>query len=266
MELPAAWWRPDPLRGVEDVPWRALSGGLGVDDLLRGAAEGEPGACDGLAARLLDEDTVSEATVRAVPFLVELGAGYKVPADTRDRVIFLLAAIALAGAGFTEGGTRRTRRRWNRLGRELPRRQPDLMTQARQAVALGAPKVFDSLGLAEVACSMALAIAVPEVVPQHVVDVAHGIAFAGSFPEPLQESAVVALHLVHGWECDESWVYAIAQGDPELLRAYEEGAFPPYQPSAVTLQLLGFRYAFLAAYGQEGVLGMDLLGGAPVTP
>ncbi|GGP36859.1 hypothetical protein [Saccharothrix coeruleofusca] len=250
MELPPAWQRPDPLRGLEDVPWHELSGGSGVDDELRGAAEGDQGACDRLAARLLDEDTVSEASAWAVPFLVELGASYKVPPDSRDRVIFLLAALALAGAGFTEDG-RRTWRRWNPLGRELPRRPPDWITQTRYAVAKGAPKVFEALGGARVACSVALAVAVPEVVPRHVADVARDIVFAGTFPEPLADAAAVALHLVNGWPTDEGWVYAIAQGHPDVLRDYEEGAYPPNQPHEVTLQLMGYRYAYLSVYGER---------------
>ncbi|WP_433267321.1 hypothetical protein ACQPZF_01150 [Actinosynnema sp. CS-041913] len=248
MELPPAWQRPDPLRGLEKVPWTELSRGAGVDDLLRATAAGDPDACGRLERRLLDEDTVSEASVHAVPFLVELGANYKVPGASRDRVIFLLAAMALAGAGFTDDG-RRTRRHWNPLRRELPRFAPDWITQARYAVAKGAPKVFDALGGAEVACSMALAIAVPEVAPKHILDVAQGIAFAGAHPQPLVEAACVALHLLLGEGVDDGWVRTIAQGDPELAHAYDNGGYPAHQPPAVTAQRMGYRFAFQAAYG-----------------
>ncbi|CCH27546.1 hypothetical protein ABZ816_08280 [Actinosynnema sp. NPDC047251] len=248
MELPPAWRRPDPLRGLDETPWAELDRGAGVDDLLRRTAKGDAQACDELERRLLDDDTVSEASVHAVPFLVELGANYKVPGASRDRVIFLLAAMALASAGFTEVG-RRTRRRWNPLRRELPRRPPDWITQARYAVAKGAPKVFDALRGAEVACSMALAIAVPEVVPKHVVDVAEGIAFAGTHPQDLVEAACVVLHLLLDGGTDDVWAYAIAQGDPDLLHAYENGGYPVHQPAVVTAQLMGYRYAFQAAYG-----------------
>ncbi|MEU4801290.1 hypothetical protein [Actinosynnema sp. NPDC023587] len=248
MELPLAWQRPDPLRGLAKTPWAELARGAGVDDLLRRTAKGDQEACGELERRLLDDDTVSEASVHAVPFLVELGANYKVPGASRDRVIFLLAAMALAGAGFTADG-RRTRRRWNPLRRELPRVAPDWITHVRYAVAKGAPKVFDALGGAEVACSMALAIAVPEVAPKHVVDVAQGIAFGGSRPPALVEAACVALHLLLDEDTDDAWAHAIAQGDPDLLRAYENGDFPAHQPAAVTAQLMGYHYAFQAAYG-----------------
>ncbi|NUT50467.1 MAG: hypothetical protein HOV94_24640, partial [Saccharothrix sp.] len=42
---------------------------------------------------------------------------------------------------------------------------------------------------------------------------------------------------------------------PELLRAYRDHAYPINQPPFATLQLMGYRYAFLAAYGEvrEGV-------------
>lgn len=229
------------------TPWAELDRGAGVDHLLRGAAAGDPAACDGLERRLLDDDTVSEASVHAVPFLAELGASYRVPGAARDRVVFLLAGLALAGAGFTTGG-RRTRRRWNALRRELPRVPPDWITQARYAVAKDAPGVFDALAGAEVACVLALAIAVPEVAPKHVADVAERIAFAGTHPQPLVDAAGVALHLLLAGDTDDAWAYAVAQGDPDLLHAYENGGFPANQPPAVTVQLMGYRYARLAAY------------------
>ncbi|WP_461123895.1 hypothetical protein [Saccharothrix stipae] len=258
MELPPAWQRPDPLRGLEDMPWSVLAHGTGVDDLMRRVVHGErvtrEVACEALAERLLGDDTVSEASVWAVPFLVEMGASYRVPADSRDRVIFMLAAMALAGAGFTDGG-KRTRRRWNALGRELPRRPPDWITQTRYEVAKGAPKVFEALAGAEVACSMALAIAVPEVVPRHVVDVAEALASADRSPRLLALAARVVLHLVDDEPVTPALLRATAQCHPHLLRAYRGNAFPPNQPPEVTLQLMGYRYAFLAAYGddQEGV-------------
>ncbi|RKT52039.1 hypothetical protein [Saccharothrix australiensis] len=248
MELPPAWQRPHPLRGLEDVPWAELSRGAGVDDLLRATAEGDQEACGRLERRLLDEDTVSEASVHAVPFLAELGASYRVPGAARDRVIFLLAALALASAGFTEGG-RRTRRRWNAVRRELPRLAPDWITQARYAVAKAAPRVFDALAGAEVACSMALAIAVPEVAPKHIADVAQGIAFGGTHPRLLAEAACVALHLMLDEDTDDEWAHATAQADAKTLHAYESGAHPPNQPPAVTVQLIGYHYAHQAAYG-----------------
>ncbi|WP_367133499.1 hypothetical protein [Saccharothrix sp. HUAS TT1] len=257
MELPPAWQRPDPLRGLEDMPWSVLAHGAGVDELLRRVVEGERAAretaCQALADRLLVDDTVSEASVWAVPFLVELGASYRVPADSRDRVIFMLAAMALAGAGFTDEG-KRTRRRWNALGRELPRRPPDWLTQTRYEVAKRAPKIFDALAGAEVACSMALAIAVPEVVPRHVADVAEAIASAERSPRLLALAARVALHLVTDMPVTPAVLRAVAQCHPDLLRAHRDRAYPPHQPNAVTLQLMGYRYAFLAAYGddQEG--------------
>ncbi|MFC6088204.1 hypothetical protein Q5530_04975 [Saccharothrix sp. BKS2] len=254
MELPPAWQRPDPLRGLEDVPWSVLSRGTGVDDLLRDAAHHDravrEAACVELAGRLLDDDTVSEASARAVPFLVELGASYRVPADTRDRMIFLLAAMALAGAGFTDDG-RRTRRRWNALGRELPRQPPDWITQTRYDVAKGAPKVFETLAGAEVACSMALAIAVPEVVPPHVSDVAEAIAADDHSPRLLAQAARVARHLVGGAPTTPLLLRTTAQGHPELLRAYRGKRYPVNQPPEVTLQLMGYRYAYLAAYGDQ---------------
>ncbi|MBM7811986.1 hypothetical protein [Saccharothrix algeriensis] len=248
MELPPAWQRPDPLRGLEKVSWAELSHGAGVGDLLRRTAEGDLDACAQLERRLLDEDTVSEATCHAVPFLAGLGASYKVAGAVRDRVIFLLAATALASAGFTEDG-KRTRRHWNPLGRELPRLPPDWITHTRYAVAKNAPKVFDALVGAEVACSMALAIAVPEVAPKHVVDVAQGIAFGGTHPEALVEAACVALHLMLGEAVDAAWVHALAQADPDLRRSYANGGYPTHQPPVVTAQLMGYHYAFLAAYG-----------------
>ncbi|MCE6996872.1 hypothetical protein LZG04_18985 [Saccharothrix sp. S26] len=258
MELPPAWQRPDPLRGLEDMPWSVLAHGAGVDDLMRRVVHGErvtrEVACEALAARLLVDDTVSEASVWAVPFLVEMGASYRVPADSRDRVIFLLAAMALASAGFTDDG-KRTRRRWNVLGRELPRRPPDWITQTRHEVAKGAPKVFEALAGAEVACSMALAIAVPEVVPRHVVAVAEDLASADRSPRLLALAARVALHLVCGTPVTPALLRATAQCNPDLLRAYRDKAYPPNQPPAVTLQLMGYRYAFLAAY--EGTVSGD---------
>lgn len=241
------------------MPWSVLAHGAGVDDLMRRVMHGErvarEVACQSLADRLLVEDTVSEASAWAVPFLVEMGASYRVPADSRDRVIFLVAAMALAGAGFTDDG-KRTRRRWNALGRELPRRPPDWITQTRDEVAKGAPKVFEALAGAEVACSMALAIAVPEVVPKHVVDVAEALSSADRSPRLLALAARVVLHLVDDTPVTPALLRATAQCHPELLRAYRDKAYPPYQPPEVTLQLMGYRYAFLAAYGddQEGAM------------
>lgn len=236
------------------MPWAVLSRGAGVDDLLRDAAHDErsvrEAACAELAHRLLDDGTVSEASARAVPFLVELGASYRAPADTRDRVIFLLAAMALANAGFTDDG-RRTRRRWNALGRELPRQPPDWITQTRYEVAKGAPKVFETLAGAEVACSMALAIAVPEAVPPHVADVAEAIASDGHSPRLLAQAARVARHLVSGAPVPPLLLRTTARGHTELLRAYRDKLYPPNQPPEVTLQLMGYRYAFLAAYGDR---------------
>ncbi|GAA3890830.1 hypothetical protein GCM10022243_64670 [Saccharothrix violaceirubra] len=240
MELPPAWLRPDPLRGLAKVPWSGLDRGVGVDGWLRTAAEGDDAACTALADRLLDDDTVSEASAAAVPFLAGLGAGYQVPGAVRDRVIFLLAALASAGAGFTDAG-RRTRRRWNPLGRELPRRPPDWITQTRYAVAKAAPRVFESLARAEVACALALAIAVPEVAPAHVADTAEGLAAGRGF---LADAAAVVLHLTQDVTTDARFVRALAARHPTITVPDA-----PHRPDRVTLQLVGHRVAHLAAYG-----------------
>jgi hypothetical protein len=257
MELPPAWQRPDPLRGLDAVPWTELSDGRGsargIDDLLRHVVEEDPVLRDAaviqLADRLLHEDAVSEASAAAVPFLAELGASYKVAPDARDRVIFLLAALGLAGCGFTEDG-KRTWRRWNALGRELPRLAPDWITQVRYAVAKAAPKVFESLNNAEVACVVALATAVPEVVPKQTAHVLWAIADDPT--HELVEAATAAHHLVQGLESDHWALLATAQEHPDLLRAYENEEYPPHQPGDVTMALMGCRLAFLAAYGEEG--------------
>ena len=102
MELPRAWQRPDPLRGLDRISWVEVYDGRGgagrVPRLLRSlmdsSADVRLDALSSLADRLLTDDTVSEASFCAVPYLVELGASYKVAADVRDRVIFLLAAMA----------------------------------------------------------------------------------------------------------------------------------------------------------------------------
>jgi hypothetical protein len=258
MELPPAWQRPDPLRGLEAVPWNDLSDGRGsargIDELLRGVTDEDPAvrqaALTGLVERLLPEDTVSEASAFAVPFLAELGANYKVAPDVRDRLIFLLAALGLAGCGFTEDG-KRTWRRWNALGRELPRLSPDWITQTRYAVAKAAPKVFESLANAEVACVVALATAVPEAVPTQTAHVVWGIAHGANHRSSavLVDAAAVAHHLVQGEESDHWVVLGTAQEYPDLLRAYENDEYPPHQPGTVTMALMGYRLAFLAAYG-----------------
>ncbi|WNV91625.1 hypothetical protein [Umezawaea sp. Da 62-37] len=264
MELPPAWQRPDPLRGLEAVPWNDLSDGRGtargVGELLRRVTDEDADvrstALDGLVARLLPEDTVSEASAFAVPFLAELGANYKVAPDARDRVIFLLASMALAGCGFTEDG-KRTWRRWNAVGRELPRLPPDWITRTRCAVAKAAPKVFESLSNAEVACVVALATAVPEVVPTQTAHVVWGIAHGTSHhaSAALVDAAAVAHHLVQGLESDHWALLNTAQDHPDLLRDYEDDGFPPHQPGALTMALMGYRLAFRAAYGEESAEG-----------
>lgn len=263
MDMPPAWQRPDPLRGLEDVPWAELSDGRGpargIDESLRRVVDDDRAVRDAalaeLADRLLTDDTVSEASAWAVPFLVELGASYKVPADARDRVIFLLAALALASRGLTEDG-KHTRRRWNALGRELPRLAPDWITQTRYAVAKGAPKVFDSLaqlGQDEVACVVALAIAVPEVVPAHTAWVIYGMDEEdGRFSELLVEATSVADHLIKGFDSGPYVLLGTAEGHPDVLRDLKNGRYPPNQPGDVTMALIGYRFAFLAAYGEEG--------------
>ena len=261
MELPPAWQRPDPLRGLEAVPWNDLSDGRGsargIDELLRGVVDEDlslrAASLASLVDRLLPEDTVSEASAFAVPFLAELGANYKVAPDVRDRLIFLLAALGLAGCGFTDDG-KRTWRRWNAVGRELPRLSPDWITQTRYAVAKAAPKVFESLANAEVACVVALATAVPEAVPTrtaHVVwDMAHGSNHRSS--AVLVDAAAVAHHLVQGRDSDHWALLGTAQDYPDLLRAYEDDDYPAHQPGAVTMALMGYRLAFRAAYGSPG--------------
>jgi hypothetical protein len=247
------------LRGLEDVPWEDMSDGrgcaAGIDELLRRCTDSDAAvraaAIDELSDRLLTDDTVSEASAYAAPFLVELGASYKVAADVRDRIIFLLAALALASRGFIEDG-KRTRRRWNAAGRELPRLAPDWITRTRHAVATGAPKIFESLGREEVACGIALAIAVPEVVQPVTGTVLHGIAHDGEKPASLMaEAAAIAEHLVEGYETSELTLLATAQGHPELLRTYEDEARPARQPNDLTMAIMGYRYAYLAAYGVD---------------
>ncbi|SDO95495.1 hypothetical protein [Lentzea jiangxiensis] len=252
MELPRAWQRPDPLRGLDRIPWSEVHDGRGgagrVPRLLRSlvdpAADVRLEAFSSLADRLLTDDTVSQASFCAVPFLVELGASYKVAGDVRDRVVFLLAALALAGKGYTEDG-RRTHRRWNALGRELPRTAPDWLTQTRHAVAQGAPKIFEALASERVACLVALACAVPERLPTFV----HGLMqemtdLPGE--EMLAEAAEIAV--------------ALLRGTPELLgldvprpKVLGEGLVrPAHQPREVAAALMGYRFALISAYGDEG--------------
>ncbi|MCG8922079.1 hypothetical protein [Lentzea sp. CC55] len=252
MELPRAWQRPDPLRGLDRISWSEVYDGRGgagrVPRLLRSlvdpAADVRLEAFSSLADRLLTDDTVSEASFCAVPFLVELGASYKVAGDVRDRVVFLLAAIALAGKGYTEDG-RRTHRRWNALGRELPRTAPDWLTQTRHAVAQGAPKIFEALASERVACLVALACAVPGRLPAFV----HGLMqemtdLPGE--EMLADAAEIAV--------------ALLKGTPELLgpdvprpKVLGEGLVrPAHQPREVAAALMGYRFALISAYGDEG--------------
>lgn len=252
MELPRAWQRPDPLRGLDRISWAEVYDGRGgagrVPRLLRSlmdpSEDVRQDALSSLADRLLTDDTVSEATFCTVPFLVEVGASYKVAGDVRDRVIFLLAATALAGKGFTEDG-RRTHRRWNALGRELPRTAPDWLTQTRHAVAQGAPKIFEALASERVACLVALACAVPEKLPAFV----HGlIQDMTDLPgeEMLSDAAEIAV--------------ALLKCSPELLGAdlprpkvLGEGLVrPAHQPREVAAALMGYRFALVSAYGDEG--------------
>jgi hypothetical protein len=262
MDMPPSWQRPDPLRGLEDVPWTELSDGRGsargVDDLLRQVTDEDDdvrtAALAELVDRLLTEDTVSEASAWAVPFLVELAASYKVPVDARDRVIFLLAAMALAGRGLTDDG-KHTRRRWNTLGRELPRLAPDWLTQTRYAVAKGAPKVFESLtqfGRDDVPCTAALACAVPEVVPTHSARAIWLVDEDGPYSDVYVESATTADHLIKGSSLGPYMLEGIAGGHPDVLRDFKNGRYPPNQPDELTAALMGYRFAFLAAYGEEG--------------
>jgi hypothetical protein len=250
MELPRAWQRPDPLRGLDRISWTEVYDGRGgagrVPHLLRSlmdpSEDVRQNALSSLADRLLTEDTVSEASFCTVPFLVELGASYKVAGDVRDRVIFLLAAMALAGKGFTEDG-RRTHRRWNALGRELPRTAPDWLTQTRHAVAQGAPKIFEALASERVACLVALACAVPEKLPAFV----HGlITDMVDLPgeEMLADAAEIGV--------------ALLKGSPELLgvdqpKVLGEGLVRPvHQPPEVAAALMGYQFALVSAYGDEG--------------
>ncbi|WP_394614489.1 hypothetical protein JNUCC0626_32020 [Lentzea sp. JNUCC 0626] len=250
MELPRAWQRPDPLRGLDRISWTEVYDGRGgagrVPRLLRSLMDANADvrldALSSLAERLLTDDTVSEASFCAVPFLVELGASYKVTGDVRDRVIFLLAAMALAGKGFTEDG-RRTHRRWNALGRELPRTAPDWLTQTRHAVAQGAPKIFEALASERVACLVALACAVPEKLPSFVVGLMNEMVELPN-EEMLADAAEIAV--------------ALLKDAPELLdvdlpKVLGEGLVrPAHQPREVTAALLGYRSALVSAYGDEG--------------
>ncbi|SEQ35259.1 hypothetical protein SAMN05216188_102864 [Lentzea xinjiangensis] len=222
-------------------------GGAGrMPRLLRSLMDTDAGvrldALSTIADRLLTDDTVSEASFCAVPFLVELGASYKVAADVRDRVIFLLAAMALAGKGFTEQG-RRTHRRWNALGRELPRTAPDWLTQTRHAVAQGAPKIFEALASERVACLVALACAVPERLPPFVVGLVQEMIDLPGEAE-LSDAAEIAV--------------ALLKRSPELLvvdrpKVLGEGLVrPAHQPREVAAALMGYRFALASAYGDEG--------------
>jgi hypothetical protein len=250
MELPRAWQRPDPLRGLDRISWVEVYDGRGgagrVPRLLRSlmdsSADVRLGALSSLADRLLTDDTVSEASFCAVPYLVELGASYKVAADVRDRVIFLLAAMALAGKGFTEDG-RRTHRRWNALGRELPRTAPDWLTQTRHAVAQGAPKIFEALASERVACLVALACAVPEKLPSFVGGLMNDmIELPGE--DMLADAAEIAVGLL--------------KRSPELVgvdrpKVLGEGLVrPAHQPREVAAALMGYQFALASAYGDEG--------------
>ena len=252
MELPRAWQRPDPLRGLDRISWVEVYDGRGgagrVPRLLRSlmdpSADVRLDAVRSLADRLLTDDTVSEASFCAVPFLVEVGASYKVAGDVRDRVIFLLAAMALAGKGFTEEG-RRTHRRWNALGRELPRTAPDWLTQTRHAVAQGAPKIFEALASERVACLVALACAVPERLPSFVVGLMQDmVELPGE--DMLADAAEIAV--------------ALLKRSPELLgvdlprpKVLGEGLVrPAHQPREVAAALMGYRFALISAYGDEG--------------
>jgi hypothetical protein len=250
MELPRAWQRPDPLRGLDRISWVEVYDGRGgasrVPRLLRSlmdpSADVRLDAFSSLADRLLTEDTVSEASFCAVPYLVELGASYKVAGDVRDRVIFLLAAMALAGKGFTEDG-RRTHRRWNALGRELPRTAPDWLTQTRHAVAQGAPKIFEALASERVACLVALACAVPEKLPSFVGGLMSDMVDLPG-EDMLADAAEIAV--------------ALLKRSPELVgvdrpKVLGEGLVrPAHQPREVAAALMGYRFALISAYGDEG--------------
>jgi hypothetical protein len=250
MELPRAWQRPDPLRGLDRISWVEVYDGRGgagrVPRLLRSlmdpSADVRLDAFSSLADRLLTDDTVSEASFCAVPYLVELGASYKVTGDVRDRVIFLLAAMALAGKGFTEDG-RRTHRRWNALGRELPRTAPDWLTQTRHAVAQGAPKIFEALASERVACLVALACAVPEKLPSFVSGLMNDMVDLPG-EDKLADAAEIAV--------------ALLKRSPELVgvdrpKVLGEGLVrPAHQPREVAAALTGYRFALISAYGDEG--------------
>ena len=244
------------------MPWPELSDGRGpargIDDLLRQVTDEDTdvrtAALTELADRLLTEDTVSEASAWAVPFLIELGSSYKVPVDARERVIFLLAALALAGRGLTGDG-KHTRRRWNAVGRELPRLAPDWITQTRYAVAKGASKVFESLtqfGRDDVPCTMALACAVPEVVPTHSARAIYLVDDDGPYDRLLIEAASVVDDLIRNNPMGPHVLEGTAGAHPDVLRDYQNGKYPPNQPDELTAALLGYRFAFLAAYGEEG--------------
>lgn len=247
MELPRAWQRPEPLRGLDRISWVEVYDGRGgagrlprlLRSLLDPAADVRLDAFRQLADRLLTDDTVSEASFCAVPFLIEVGASYKVAADVRDRVIFLLAALALAGKGFTEDG-RRTHRRWNALGRELPRTAPDWLTQTRHAVAQGAPKIFEALASERVGCLVALACAVPDKLPKFVTGLMEDML--DDDEEMLADAAEIALSLLKRELLGVDRPKVLGEG---LVR-------PAHQPREVSAALMGYRFALIAAYGDEG--------------
>lgn len=219
--------------------------------LVASARDERERALVSLSDRLLTDDTVSEASAYAVPFLVELGASYKVAAHVRDRVIFLLAAMALAGKGFTEEG-KRTRRRWNSAGRELPRTAPDWITQTRHAVAVGSPKIFEALAQERVGCVVALACAVADRCPEYVEALMSDIANECDPTDTmLREAADIAMHLLQKQDTPDLLVRGLAQGHPDVLREYETNARPAHQPREVTVAQIGYRFALISAYGDE---------------
>ncbi|WP_199440778.1 hypothetical protein [Umezawaea beigongshangensis] len=262
MELPRTWRRPDPLRGLEDVPWDDLTDhrgcGAGLDELLRCATEPDPlvrsSALDELEKRLFSDGTVCEASAHSVRFLAELGASYRVPADTRDRVIFLMAEMAAADWGLTEDG-KRTRRRWNAAGRELPRLAPDWISQTRHAVARSAQKIFEVLAREEVACTVALAIAVPETVPPFAATALHTMTNeyhldpGDTAARMLRAAAEVADHLVSAYEVCEYTLLGVGHEDEQVLDWLENSPRPQNQPHDVTLAHMGMTFARRAFHG-----------------
>ena len=96
--------------GLDDITWRWLDSGVGtaedVPRILRALAGLEPNtlldSADDLAAALRPDAHVYEATVLAVPFLLELAGHAGAERRTRLRVLELLESLARCEDDFGE--------------------------------------------------------------------------------------------------------------------------------------------------------------------